>query len=473
MDVTKTYLFYDIETTGLNKCFDQILQFAAIRTDLALNELSRHEIQVRLRPDVIPAAAAVITHRISLQDMQSGMSELEAITQIHQLMNTPGTISVGYNTLKFDDEFLRFSFYRNLLPPYTHQYQNACGRMDLYPLMAFYYLFKPAAIQWPKINDKISLKLENLSQANQLAEGQAHHAMTDVKACVALAKKLRTARDVWDEAIRHFDRNTVQQRHQQLTTGLVSPFNRHREAIIIQGGLGADLNYQAPVIELGPHRHYKNQTLWLRLDQEHLSQITPENIATHTFAVRQRNTEPPLLLPIHQQKISPAREAIVKNNKLWLQQNPQLFQQICIYHQNYTYPAVAHLDIDGALYESGFPSPQETLLFHRFHQADLVNKEKIALSFPNALHKKLAIRALGRHHAHMLSKESQNEFMHYLQNIFDSNNTATDYRSQSRLTPVVAMQQIDELKKQALDEQQQGLLIALQDYLQNLLTEII
>src|SRR3989338_8344857 len=99
--MTTTYLFYDIETTGLNKCFDQILQFAAVRTDLHLKELSRHEIQIRLNPDVISSPHGVLTNRISIQTMQQGETEFEAIRQIHRLMNTPGTISIGYNTLGF------------------------------------------------------------------------------------------------------------------------------------------------------------------------------------------------------------------------------------------------------------------------------------------------------------------------------------------------------------------------------------
>src|SRR3990167_2773213 len=110
-----TYLFYDLETTGLNKCFDQVLQFAAIRTDLALNEIARHHINVRLNCDVIPAPTALLAHRMKLQDIQTGQPEIDAMREIHQLMNTPGTISLGYNTLGFDDELLRFSFYRNLL----------------------------------------------------------------------------------------------------------------------------------------------------------------------------------------------------------------------------------------------------------------------------------------------------------------------------------------------------------------------
>src|SRR3989338_4589950 len=147
-----TYLFYDIETTGLNKCFDQVLQFAAIRTDEKLNTLSREEINIRLNPDVIPAPQAVMTHRIGVDQFQQGISEYEAIKKIHALLNTPNTISVGYNSLGFDDEFLRFSFYRNLLPLYTHQYANGCGRMDIYTITLLYYLFKPNHLLWPTQN---------------------------------------------------------------------------------------------------------------------------------------------------------------------------------------------------------------------------------------------------------------------------------------------------------------------------------
>jgi exodeoxyribonuclease-1 len=465
MDVKKTFLFYDIETTGLNKCFDQVLQFAAIRTDLNLNELSRDEIRIRLNPDVIPTPKAILTHRIPIAEMLTGESELTAIKKIHHLLNTPGTISIGYNTLGFDDEFLRFSFYRNLLPPYTHQYQHQCSRMDLYPMVALYYLLKPNVIKWPQRNDKISLKLEDLAHVNQLTtDGQAHHAMTDVKACVALAKKLMTASDTWQQAISYFDRNTEQQRHQQFPT-FSSSFNRHREAIVMQGGFGAELNFQAPAIELGQHRYYKNQTLWLRLDQENLASVTADNIPTTTFAIRKRNAEPPILLPLQYQSLSTQRSAIVEKNKNWLQQNNPLFQQICAYHLNYTYPKIPDLDIDAALYESGFPSSQEEFLFQRFHSADLAEKQTIAASFPNLLHRKLAIRCLGRHDTAVLSTANQQEFAMYLQSVFQSAKAMADYRGQPRLMPAAALQQIAELNNQNLDVAQQQLLTELAQYL--------
>jgi exodeoxyribonuclease-1 len=48
-----TFILYDAETTGLNRRFDQILQFAAVRTDVDLVETGRFE--SRLMPHVVPS----------------------------------------------------------------------------------------------------------------------------------------------------------------------------------------------------------------------------------------------------------------------------------------------------------------------------------------------------------------------------------------------------------------------------------
>lgn len=42
------FVFYDTETTGSDIFYDQILQFAAIRTDDTLNEIERFEIRCRI-----------------------------------------------------------------------------------------------------------------------------------------------------------------------------------------------------------------------------------------------------------------------------------------------------------------------------------------------------------------------------------------------------------------------------------------
>lgn len=154
---------------------------------------------LKLNPDTTPSPIATITHHISIAQANTGVSEYQAIRKIHKIINTPGTISIGYNTLGFDDEFLRFAFYKNMLPPYSHQFKNGCSRADLFPIVTCYYLFCNDVLKWPKVLDeegqrKISLKLENLNTENNLySGGRAHDAITDVIVTVELAKKLKNS----------------------------------------------------------------------------------------------------------------------------------------------------------------------------------------------------------------------------------------------------------------------------------------
>jgi exodeoxyribonuclease-1 len=455
--INATYLFYDIETTGLSKCFDQILQFAAIRTDLEFNELEQHEFQIKLNQDIIPAPEALITHRIPFDELQHGESEIDALMKIHQLMNTPGTISLGYNTLGYDDEFLRFSFYRNLLAPYTHQYANQCGRMDIYPITVLYYLFKPELLHWPIINGKISLKLANLIAENSLTTGKAHNALVDVKATLALAKKLREIPAMWDFSRAYFDKETDLSRLAKLSG----------EALLIQGKIGAQDNYIAPVLSLGQHYHYKNQTLWLRLDQVALASTTHNTIAENTYVFRKKLGENPLLLPIHDrylEKISQERQALARDNKKWLHDNPAILKEIQEYHRNFVFPIVPDIDIDAALYQIGFPSREEEALFLTFHQATPENKTKIAEKFPSKKRQALAYRILGRFYTEHMNHEGMVYFQDY-----QNQETLIDYRSEKKLSAKMAQEKIDELLSSAsLDAEQIKILKDYQVYLEAL-----
>lgn len=452
-----TYLFYDIETSGLNPCFDQVVEFAAIRTDLSLNELERHHLSIRLNPDVIPHPEAFMIHRLSLNTVQQGQSEVEALTKIHRLLNTPGTISLGYNTLGFDDEFLRFSFYRNLLSPYTHQYANGCQRMDLYPMTIMAYLFKPSLLRWPMKNNKISLKLENLNQENQLAEGQAHHAMVDVEASVALARKLMQDRSFWDYLCTYFVKSSEMSRIEKLD-----------EALMIQGKFGANIDYCAPVFNLGQHHYYRNQSLWLRLDLIELQSTTPDSIAENTYVIRKRPAEPPLLLPALERyiaKIDSARLAIAHENKAWLKANPKLLQMIGDHHQQYRYPEVKNIDADAALYTIDFPTPAEEIQFQRFHQAKPDKKSSVIEAFTHSLRKEQAIRIMGRHYFEYLNDVQRSLYENYLQKIH-RNESIIDYRNEHRLTPQSALEKIDLIKKNStLNEEQLAILEELNHFI--------
>ncbi len=443
---TQTFLFYDIETTGLNKCFDQVLQFAAIRTDMELNEISRHEIRIKLNPDVIPSPYAVITHLISLSSMQQGTREVEAMREIHALLNTPGTVSVGYNTLGFDDEFLRFSFYRNLLPPYTHQYANQCARMDIYPITILYHLFKPEVLQWPTIEGKLSLKLENIAAANNLLSGQSHDAMNDVITTLKLAKIFKADTKMWNYVCGYFDKQTDIKRSDQLPIIFEDEKNLFREGIIVNGKIGAHHNFMAPVISLGQHRHYKNQSLWLRLDTN----------SDQTYVIRKKMGEQDILLPPEERylaHISNESLRLAQENKARLLNNTKLLYEIREYHLNYKYPYVPNVDVDAALYDMPFATSLEEKLFREFHQATPDKKLAVATTFPNSRRREQALRILARNYPEVLSDAEKCVFTQYVQS------PAVDFRGDIKLQKSTLLENIQEIKtKHTLTETQKTLL---------------
>lgn len=460
----KSYLFYDIETTGLNKCFDQALQFAAIRTDEQLNELERHEINIRLNPDVIPSPYALITHRIGIEQSLQGESELTAISTIHQLMNTPNTISLGYNTLGFDDEFLRFSFYRNLLPPYTHQYANGCGRMDIYPMTLMYYLFKNNCLNWPTIDKKISMKLENINAANHLATGQAHDAMVDVEVTLALAKRLQNDTTMWPFVTQYFNKSIDESRFIQTKTHHTLGNHTVKTGIMISGKLGSANQFMAPVIHCGTHQHYKNQSIWLRLDN---NQLFEDN-----FPIKKRFGEAPIFLPLNERylrHLTDERQARMLKHLKWLHQHPESYFEQCNIYQHEKYTEFPTRDIDAGLYDIGFPSREASQLCQQFHHADIVKKSAIIEKL-NPNHKEQAIRVLGRFNQDLLSTSQRPQYLEYLDNINNQHKThlPIDYQGNPKYSLQQAHNDIAEIRQNnTLDSEQTQLLNTYEHWINN------
>ncbi|MDM8556379.1 exonuclease domain-containing protein [Desulfococcaceae bacterium HSG7] len=470
----KTFLFYDIETTGLNYVFDQVLQFAAIRTDSALKELTRHEIKVKLRPDVICSPGALLTHRISVAESLTGTCEFEATQEIHSLLNEPGTISLGYNTLGFDDEFLRFSFYRNLLPPYTHQYANGCGRTDLYPLAAIYRLYKNEILKWPEAEGKPSLKLANLNAANNLAQGQAHDALVDVEATVGLARILARETEMWNYLLTCFNKKTDEARIAKLPHFFQSIDGDHRLGIMVNGRFGATAKYQAPVISIGDSVPYTNQNLWMRLDLPELQELTSDTISDFHI-IRKRYGEPGIILPPYERFKKPLvteRRTIVDANKKWLLAHPKLFHEFIHFHRNYRYPIIPDLDADAALYQLGFPTANEKRLQHAFHKAPLSDKADIIPKLPRPETRDLAIRVIARNYPQALPQELSKTYKAYKNKLNPSKDedALLDYKGNKRATPAGVLAEIEQIKTKSdseLDEEQLELMNDLASYIES------
>jgi exodeoxyribonuclease I len=442
----KTFLFYDLETSGLNKAFDQIIQFAAIRTDMDFNEISRHELMIKPNIDVIPSPYAAITHQTDISDWQKGEDEFSAIAKIHKWFNTPGTISIGYNTLGFDDEFLRFNFYKNLLPPYTHQFANACQRVDLYPIAALYSLFKTDVLKWPidEETQERNLKLENISQLNKLASGQAHTAIVDVEATVALAKCFAKEKAMWDYCLGYFDKTTDSTRMHSLNDKPAGgPIG-----ILVEGILGKKNRFHAPALYLGTHRHYKNQVLWLRLDEERLQQCNAENFKENTWVINKKLGEPPLVLPFdqrYQTHLGQEREDILQKNLQWLEKNPTILMTVKEYYLDYKYPAIENVDIDAALYLNGFLSAEDQKHCQQFHKNS--DKGFVIEQMRSPVLQTLAVRALARLDREKLTDEQEQEFQQHIDKLYqDNSEKIIDYKNQEKLTLANALVEIDKMQ---------------------------
>jgi exodeoxyribonuclease I len=232
----KSFLFYDLETSGLNPAFDQVLTFAGIRTDARLHEIDRTCLAFRLRKDIIPSPKAVVTHCLTPADLEDGLREYPGAGMLHQLFNTPDTCSLGYNSLGFDDEFLRFLFYRNLRDPYSHQYANGCFRADILPVAALFKVFCDSVIDWPVLdNGRPTLQLAQITRANRFdTSGPAHDAMADVEALVALSRRFSARADIWRYALGFFDKQTDLARTAAIPPGLPDPgpgFSQSRDGV--------------------------------------------------------------------------------------------------------------------------------------------------------------------------------------------------------------------------------------------------
>jgi exodeoxyribonuclease-1 len=208
-----SFLWYDLETFGRDPRRSRIAQFAAIRTDDDLREVDA-PVSLFCQPagDVLPSpVATAITGIAPQRAMAEGLLEAEFFARVHELMAEPGTCAVGYNSLRFDDEFIRFGLYRNFYDAYEREWRNGNSRWDLLDVLRLARALRPDGLEWPLREDgHASFKLEELANANGVREGLAHEALSDVRALIALARKLKDAQPrFWDYVLKLRDKKTV------------------------------------------------------------------------------------------------------------------------------------------------------------------------------------------------------------------------------------------------------------------------
>jgi len=186
--------WHDYETFGSDPRRDRPCQFAGIRTDLDLNEID-DPVGFFCKPaaDFLPDPGAVRITGISPQAAEAkGLIEAEFCARIAQQLLEPGTCTAGYNSLRFDDEITRHMLYRNFHDPYEREWKHGNSRWDLIDLLRMTQALRPEGIAWPQREDGSPVfRLEELTRANGIAHAEAHDALADVRATIAMAKLVK------------------------------------------------------------------------------------------------------------------------------------------------------------------------------------------------------------------------------------------------------------------------------------------
>lgn len=214
----RTFFFYDLETSGFSARYDRIMQFAGQRTNDELKPIGQPvNILVKLTDDILPAPGAVLTTHITPQmTVADGISEADFCRYFLEQVATPDTTILGYNSTRFDDEFIRHTLWRNFHDPYQWAWSEGRDRWDLLDVTRLVRALRPEGINWPTKRvaetDQLitTVNLVDMAKCNGFENDNAHDALADVKALINLARLLRRSQPtMWRYLLDHHDKHSV------------------------------------------------------------------------------------------------------------------------------------------------------------------------------------------------------------------------------------------------------------------------
>jgi len=275
-----SFYWYDLETTGTDPKWDRIVQFAGVRTDADLNPTGDEFCTyVQLADDVLPNPEASIITGITPQlTHQQGISETAALVRVNEIFSTPNTCVAGYNSLRFDDEFIRYSLYRNLFDPYAREWQHGNSRWDLIDLVRAAGALRRDGIEWPTDENGLPVyRLEELTKANGISHGQAHDAMSDVHATLGFARLIKQQQPKLFEYY-------FKLRQKKAVRAVLEPFGA-RLCVHVSAMYPRTRSGVGPIMSLGRHPGNSNSVVVVDLaeDIEPLLTLSPEQIGQRLF----------------------------------------------------------------------------------------------------------------------------------------------------------------------------------------------
>ena len=341
----KTFFFYDLETSGLFPREDRIMQFAGQRTDMELNLIGEPvNILVKMTDDALPSPGAInvtgITPQMTLQD---GISEAEFCKYVTEEVFTPDTVAVGYNTVRFDDEFMRACLWRNFYDPYEWEWKDGRSRWDMLDVVRMVRALRPEGIEWPFTEEgKATNRLELLTKLNGLSHEHAHDALSDVYATIAVARMIKEKQPkLFDFLFKMREKNDVKR--------LVNLENK-KPFVYVSGRYASEYEKATVVVPLTAGRNGNVLVYDLRynldeIDKENCYPIVKELCLNKCPAVAPVG----VLRDEDWERIGLTREMVEGNLKV-LMEHPEFAEQMREQYENRPeFPAA--VEPEGAIYE--------------------------------------------------------------------------------------------------------------------------
>lgn len=375
-----SFVFFDTETTGLKHGFDQIVHFAAIRTDANLNEIERFEARSRLLPHVLPHPAALRTNGLPIGRLLDASlpSHYDMVRAIRKrLLLWSPSIFLGYNSIRFDEEMLRHALFQTLHPAYlTSNHNNS--RADVWGLVMAAAAVSPACLNVPiGPEGRPIFRLEQLALANGVAQEQAHDALADVITTLKLCRLVhQRSPELWQRFVRFSKKATV------------ADFVEAEDGFMLTEFF-ANQAYHAPVVCIGRDPDQANGRFCLNLnsDADRLAAMTDDELraelAQKPCPIRRlRINAAPTLTALHD-----APEVMLDGLDLdaieararRLKDDPALCAKLVSAYTSTREPRIPSRHAEERLYD-GFPGPQDEARLLEFHDADWTDRLPIVQS---------------------------------------------------------------------------------------------
>lgn len=395
-------VFYDLETSGLVPGFDQLLQFGAVLTDRDLVEKERFEIRCRLMPHVVPSPEAmqITGQSIGALTDPARPTHYGMMREIHsRLARWSPALFVGYNSIRFDEEFLRQAFYQTLHSPYlTNNSGNA--RADALHLMRASAVLRPDIVEVPRDGDgRAVFRLEGLANANGIAHTDAHDALSDVTATIGLCRLVRErAPEIWSGFVA------------LASKAAVKAFVAKEECFLHFRG-NEDLRVLAPIATAAcnPNLTY---CFDLHHDPAEFACRSAEGTAAAAPAdpiTRLKLNAAPILWPL---RTAPPHLLPFLGHIPWqerarsLRRDPALIASLLARAEASERERPTSSDVESQLYACGFWSAADTKLMIRFHEQPWEARPSLARQFADLRLRHIALRLLYLERPDLLEPET-------------------------------------------------------------------